>query len=273
MPALPRNPNLAEVLYKAKLDPREGRDLLAFVICKPTAYLVAHPETTLSSGQQKNFLALAAQRRRGVPFAYLTGRQGFYSLDFFVTKDVLIPRPETEQLVDWVLANVDRKKPTTTIDVGTGSGCIAVTLAKYLPAATIIASDVSEKALLVAKKNARTHKVSARISFRRGSLLSVLKPNEQLDLVVANLPYLTKPQLKNVPHEPKLALHGGTRGLELIEKLILQIVGRNIPKAILEIDPQQERWLTAIGTRLDGYHYTFVADLAGRTRFFILKTA
>lgn len=212
-----------------------------------------------------------AKRRNGIPFAYLTGTKGFYGLDFAVTKDVLIPRPETEQLIDWVLSNVDRKKPTTIVDVGTGSGCIAVTLAKYLPAAKIIASDVSIKALAVARKNARTHKISARISFRHSSLLSMLKPSERPDLVVANLPYLTTPQLKNVMHEPKLALHGGPRGLELIEKLVRQLTESNIPKAILEIDPQQERWLTALGDRLDGYHYTFVTDLAARTRFFILE--
>ncbi len=271
MPVLPQKPNLAELLAEANLDPREGRDLLALVAKKPTSYFVAHPEAKLTPKQQTHFLTLAAKRRRGVPFAYLTGRQGFYGLDFFVTKDVLIPRPETEQLVDWVLANVDRKSPITIIDIGTGSGCIAVTLAKYLPAAKVIASDVSEKALAMAKKNARLHKVANRITFRHGSLLSVLKPTEQPDIVVANLPYLTTPQLKNVPNEPKLALHGGTRGLELIEKLIAQIAERKIGKAILEIDPAQERWLTALGDRLSDYHYKLLPDLTGRTRFYTLK--
>lgn len=271
MPARKPQPNLAELLAAANLDPREGRDLLAYVVKKPLAYLIAHPETRLSRAQQKTFRTLAAQRRRGVPFAFLTGHQGFYGLDFFVNINVLIPRPETEQLIDWALSNVDRKKPTTIADVGTGSGCIAVTLAKYLPTATIIASDVSQNALLVAKKNARMHRVSKRITFRQGSLLSMLKSTEKPDLVVANLPYLTKLQLKNVPHEPKLALHGGTRGLELIEKLIQQIIEYGIPRAILEIDPQQERWLTAIGDSLASYHYEFVLDLAGRTRFFTLK--
>lgn len=271
MPAPKPQLNLAELLAKAKLDPREGRDLLTFVTKKPTSYFVAHPEARLTPKQQLFFFSLAAKRRRGLPFAYLTGHQGFYGLDFFVSKDVLIPRPETEQLIDWALTNVDRKKPTTIIDVGTGSGCIAITLAKYLPAANIIASDVSDNALTVAKKNARLHKVSNHITFRRGSLLSVLKPNEKPDLVVANLPYLTKPQLKNVPHEPKLALHGGTRGLELIETLIAQIAERNIAKAILEIDPQQERWLQALGGRIEGYDYTFLSDLSRRMRFFILQ--
>ncbi len=271
MPLRKQQSNLAELLLKARLDPRESRDLLAFVLQKSTAYLVAHPETQLSPTQQKTFRALAAKRRRGVPFAYLTGRQGFYGLDFFVSNAVLIPRPETEQLIDWTLANIDRKNPTTIVDVGTGSGCIAVTLAKYLPAANIIASDVSDKALTVTKKNARLHKVSNRITFRRGSLLSVLKPSEQPDIVVANLPYLTKPQLKNVPHEPKLALHGGTRGLELIEKLIQQLAERGISRAILEIDPQQERWLTATAYRLKNYQYEILKDLSGRARFLTLN--
>lgn len=273
MPRKLQQRNVESALRYAALDPRESRDLLVHVLRKPLSFLVAHPETVLNTKQEQRFNSLVSKRRRGVPFAYLTGHQGFYGLDFMVTKDALIPRPETEQLVDWVLANVDRKKIATIIDVGTGSGCIAVTLAKYLPKAELIASDVSEKALLVAKKNARTHKVLKHITFRRGSLLAALKANEQPDLVVANLPYLTKPQLHNVPYEPKLALHGGTRGLELIEKLIAQIAGRKIESAILEIDPQQERWLTSLGDRQADYNYEFLADLTGRTRFFILRKA
>lgn len=243
------------------------------ILRKPLSFLIAHPETTLMPAQLQKFRDLVTQRRRGIPFAYLTGRQGFYGLDFIVTKDVLIPRPETEQLVDWVLSHDDRKKSSTIVDVGTGSGCIAITLAKYLPMTKIIASDVNEKALAVARKNARLHKVSTRINFRHGSLLSVLQPDEQPSLVVANLPYLTKPQLKNIPHEPKLALHGGTRGLELIEAIIQQIAEQGIPQAILEIDPQQERWLIGLGDRLTDYHYEFLPDLTGRTRFFIVEKA
>ncbi|MDP2789542.1 MAG: peptide chain release factor N(5)-glutamine methyltransferase [bacterium] len=271
MPRRQQTSNIETVLRQAGLDFCESRDLLVHVLRKPLSFLIAYPDTILTPVQLQKFRGLVVKRRHGVPFAYLTGHQGFYGLDFMVTKDVLIPRPETEQLIDWVLAHTDRKAPSIIIDVGTGSGCIAVTLAKYLPTAKIIASDVSEKALEVARKNTRTHKVSTRIQFRHGSLLSVLKPNELPDLVVANLPYLAKPQLKNVPHEPKLALHGGTRGLELVEKIVAQVAERNIPKAILEIDPAQERWLTGIGDRLTGYHYEFLSDLAGRTRFFVLK--
>jgi len=271
MPARKPQPSLAELLAKANLDPQEGRDLLAFVAKKTTSYFVAHPESTLTPGQQAQFLTLAAKRRRGEPFAYLIGRQGFYGLDFIVMPDVLIPRPETEQLVDWALAHVNRKTPTTIVDVGTGSGCITVTLAKYLPQAKLIASDVSEKALAVARKNARAHKVSSRIAFRRGSLLSVLTPEEKADLVVANLPYLTADQLKNLPREPRLALDGGRHGLELVNTLIEQIVGRQIPQAILEIAPQQERWLIALADRTPNYHFTFLPDLTKRTRFFVVQ--
>ena len=144
--------NVETALRLANLDLRESRDLLVHVLRKPLSYLIAHPETTLTPAQLVKFRGLVVKRRRGVPFAYLTGHQGFYGLDFTVTKDVLIPRPETEQLVDWVLAHVDRKETTTIIDVGTGSGCIAVTLAKYLPVVKIIASDVSAKAIVMAKK-------------------------------------------------------------------------------------------------------------------------
>ena len=262
----------SEQLHDAGVDIRESRNLLAYVIAKPKSYLVAHPENQLTEKQLKNFKALIQQRKRGIPFAYLTGHQGFYGLDFIISKAVLIPRPETEQLVDWVLGYVKKTKHLMIVDVGMGSGCIAVTLAKFLPNTKIIASDVSNAAIAIAKKNARMHAVSKRVAWRSGSLLTALKKNEQPDLVVANLPYLTKPQLKNVPYEPKLALHGGVRGLELIEKLIGQIVDRNIPQAILEIDPQQQRWLTGIGDRLTGYNYEFLPDLSGRTRFFVLES-
>ncbi len=270
MPA-PLKRTIEAALRAARIDLREARDLLAHVLRKPVSFLLAHPEATLLAQRDTAFRALVAKRTRGVPFAYLTGRKGFYGLDFTVTKDVLIPRPETEQLVDWVLVHVDRKEGTTLADVGTGSGCIAVTLAKYLPNATLIASDVSKKALTIARKNARSHSVAERISFRHGSLLSVLKPSEQPTITVANLPYLTHEQLKNVPHEPRRALHGGVRGLELIEKLLTQIVERQIAQAILEIDPQQERWLTGFTDQLPDYHYEFLPDLAGRTRFVTLK--
>lgn len=267
MPHRKPQPKVETVLCSAKLDLREARDLLVHVLRKPLSFLIAHPETTLTPAQVEKFRTLVSKRRRGVPFAYLTGHQGFYGLDFGVTKDVLIPRPETEQLVDWVLAKVNRQQPVTIADVGTGSGCIAVTLAKYLPNAHIIASDVSAKALLVARGNARAHGVLKRIAFRRGSLLAALRHNEQPDIVVANLPYLTKPQLKAVSHEPKLALHGGKQGLELIEKLIQQIAERGIPQAILEIDPQQEPWLEAIVAAYSKNTHMYQRDLSGRLRF------
>ncbi len=270
MPARPPH-NIETALRAAQIDLREARDLLAHTLRKPLSFLLAHRDAPLTPKQQAAFKRLVAQRRRGVPFAYLTGTQGFYGLELLVTKDVLIPRPETEQLVDWVLGKAKRIEKTTIVDVGTGSGCIAITLAKYLPNAKLIASDVSAKALTVARKNARALGVASRVSFRLGSLLSPIKQTERLDLVVANLPYLSREQLQNVPHEPTLALHGGKRGLELIEKLVQQITSRNLPGAILEIDPQQERWLTGLGDRLHGYNYNFLPDLGGRTRFFILK--
>ncbi len=125
------------------------------------------PILILTGKKQKKFREYVHKRSRGVPYAYIAGSKQFYGLDFIVSSDVLIPRPETEDCVDRILKIVDRRKPMTIADIGTGSGCIAVTLAKYLPAAKILATDFSQKALEVAKRNARKHGVSKRLKFKQ----------------------------------------------------------------------------------------------------------
>ena len=187
-----------------------------------------------------------------LPKAYKLGRQNFYGRDFLVTPDVLIPRPETEQIIDAVLNLAGKPylpgvKPgknqlpesPVILDVGTGSGCIAITLKKELPNAQVYATDISESALKVAQKNAQNHGVS--IHFIISHLLDNVKftPNT----IVANLPYVDETwdwlDKEALSHEPKTALYAEDHGLKLIKELITQFTAQNIPRLILEADPCQ----------------------------------
>ena len=268
----------------------EAEVLLSTVLNKPRGYLLANQKKEITPNQFKKFNSLMARRQKGTPIPYLTNHQEFYGLDFFVDKRVLIPRPETELLIEEVIkrsriAAVSAPRPIIA-DIGAGSGCIAVTLAKYLPNAKIYAADISAKALTVAKINAKKHKVSKRIKFLKGDLLSpfqrgshraLLEPEPSrrlarwpaLDIIVANLPYLTHDELANVPHEPRQSLYGGKLGLEIIERLLIQTPKYLKPegKIFLEISPTQIKALEYIvEQQLPGKKVEFKKDLAGRDR-------
>jgi release factor glutamine methyltransferase len=209
----------AEVLLRHAIDPGAG-------VTK--AYLYARYEDEADSGVLQRFETLLTRRLDHEPTAYITGRREFYGLDLRVTTDVLIPRPETEHLVEAAikLARAEPGRPRLRIaDIGTGSGAIAIALARALPHAEIYATDVSEAALTVAAGNAGRHGVGRRIALRSGRLLTPL--HDYVDLIVANLPYVTtedwsrlEPELRE--HEPRLALDGGDDGLDLVRDLLLQ---------------------------------------------------
>jgi release factor glutamine methyltransferase len=197
--------------------------LLSHIIQKSREYLIVHPEQALNTEVQTAFGNLVQRRKRGEPVAYLTGHKEFFGLDFEVSPDCLIPRPETELLCEEVIGIVaDNDLGSVSIcDVGTGSGAIAVALAKHLPEAEITATDISEKALDIARKNAKNHDLH--INFYQGDLL----PEGDFDIVVANLPYLSQddPQVDQatMAHEPHEALFAENNGLALYEKLFKTI--------------------------------------------------
>jgi len=212
--------------------------ILSFASGKNKEFLYAHPEYKLTKAQE-NKLKLAIKRRcRFEPVAYITNHKEFYGLDFYVDKNVLVPRPETELLIDEII-NIAKNNKLSIADIGTGSGAIAITLAKYLPKAKIIATDRSLKALRVAKLNARKYQV--KIKFAQGDLLTPIK-NKKIDMIVANLPYLpnSDKKSKSLKHEPSLALYGGIEGFELYLKLFRQIIKYkiNFQYFICEIDPR-----------------------------------
>jgi release factor glutamine methyltransferase len=206
--------------------------LLMFTLGCDRAYLYAHPEREFSADEQGRYEQALAERARGVPAQYITGHQEFWGMDFIVTPAVLIPRPETEHVIETVLQLETAgggARPTRTlriVDVGTGSGCIALALAKELPQAEIHASDSSAAALEIACANAARHRLAGRVQFHETDLLRGLE-NGTFDFVVSNPPYVGEAeedqvQLEVRKFEPRAAVFAGPTGLELIEGLIPQ---------------------------------------------------
>ena len=199
----------------------EAEVLLSHVLDTSRTVLSAHPEYVLTPDQLSSYQTLVQHRISNYPLPYLTGRIEFYGLEFEVTPDVLIPRPETETLVDLALA----RHPTSVVDVGTGSGCIAVALAAHLPDAIIYAIDISTAALAVAHRNAERYGVAERVPLLVGDVLSP-RPSP-IDLIVSNPPYIPSGECASLPasirdHEPRLALDGGSDGMAIIQRLLIQ---------------------------------------------------
>lgn len=252
--------------------------ILSFVLNKPKEYLFAHPKNQLTTRQLVKFKKFVRRRCRLEPVAYLTGTKEFYGLDFFINKNVLIPRPETELLIEEVIKYIN-KLPTTNYkltiaDIGTGSGCIAITLKKLFPNTEMNAVDLSAPALATARRNARFHKV--KIKFYRGRLLAPLSGRPP-DIIVANLPYLVSDyknssNFSSLKYEPRIALDGGRTGLEIYEKLFCQIKKSSMPKAIFcEIGPAYQKKLKKIiNNYFPDSSVEIKPDLAGLPRLLII---
>jgi len=195
------------------------------------------------------FRELVRRRAGGTPVAYLVGYREFYSLRFRVSPDVLIPRPETESLViaalDW--AGSRAAEGLEIVDVGTGSGVLAICLARYLPTARVLAIDVSPAALAIARANASDLGVADRVEFVQSDLFAAVPADRMFDLVVSNPPYVSRQEMEQLPvdvreHEPRLALEAGETGADVIERLIPQAAERLRPggKLLFEISPMLE---------------------------------
>jgi release factor glutamine methyltransferase len=205
--------------------------LLRFVLGCDRAYLYAHPERKLTTDERGHYDQALAERIRGVPAQYITGHQEFWGMDLIVTPAVLIPRPETEHVIERVLeiVCVGRAPSSAALrvaDVGTGSGCIALALAKELPQAEIHATDISSAALEIARANAARHQFGSRVQFHETDLLRGLEPGT-FDFVVSNPPYVgeceeDQVQLEVRKFEPRQAVFAGSTGLEVIARLIPQ---------------------------------------------------
>ncbi len=237
---------LADASPSASLD---AQMLLAEVTGLTRAQILAYPERELTTEQVERYAALIARRAQGEPVAYLLGRKPFYDRELIVTPDVLIPRPETELLLEWALEIADQEGVTSVVDVGTGSGALAVTFAALRPDITVYATDISPAALAVARRNAEDQQ--AKVTFFEGDLLQPLIERDlRVDLVLANLPYIARdevPTLEVSRYEPVLALDGGPDGLDLIRRLVEQAPHACTPGAtlLLEIGADQGEALQA----------------------------
>jgi release factor glutamine methyltransferase len=211
------------------------------------------------------FRELVRRRAEGVPVAYLVGHREFYSLDFLVTPDVLIPRPETEfvvlALLDLVKSSGAADREITVADVGTGSGIIAISVARHAPGARVTAIDVSPAALAVARENARRLGVADRVEFVESDLLEAIPPERKFDFIVSNPPYVSDAEMAMLArevreHEPRLALAAGPTGTAVIERLIPQAAARLAAggSLLMEISPmlqQRAEALVAADERLE----------------------
>ena len=270
--------------------------LLLHAIGKDRAWIYAHPEEPLSPSQENNFLAMLSRREAGEPVQHLTGRQEFWGLDFEVTRDVLIPRPETEHLIEvtldrLALREVRAGRPQVAdgngmviADIGTGSGCIAIALAKELPKARFYASDISQAALAVAQRNAAKHGVSNRIDFAHSNLLERKRAADRVpatfDAIVSNPPYVGRREADSLDrevrdHEPEAALYGGEEGYELYGELIAQSA-QHLKAAGLLVLELGYNSLPAVQPLLEGPEWTGINvtnDLAGIPRVIAAERA
>lgn len=205
---------------------RDAGALLSFVLGKDRTFLISHAADQVSFAQLDQFQKFVKRRAAGEPLQYITGVQDFYGREFLVTPDVLIPRPETELLVEAVLESVDKQASFVFCDIGTGSGCIAVTLLCELPNAHALAVDKSAAALEIAKLNASKHSVANRAEFLISDCFDDLfSKSSQIFLIVSNPPYVTEAAMAGLQrevkdHEPHLALTPGGDGLSIIRRLL-----------------------------------------------------
>jgi release factor glutamine methyltransferase len=248
----------------------EGEILLRHILGLDRTQLFSNLDIELSTGQKKSLEQLLERRIQGEPSAYITGHREFYGLDFNVDRNVLIPRPETELLVEKAIALANINNIDGITDIGTGCGVVAVTLACHLPRVHIYAIDISSAALRVAADNCMKHGVSERISLLHGNMLEPLP--EAVDLVVANLPYVKTAELTytgKLWHEPVVALNGGSDGLEKLKQLIGKVSGKlkRDGSVLAEIGQGQEIALRCfIKDRYPGAHVNVYTDMAGISR-------
>jgi release factor glutamine methyltransferase len=231
-------PNIAETLNEAAeilrasgiAEPRrEANSLLAFALRKDRTFLITHRDYELSADEERYFQNVLQRRARREPFQYITGKQEFYGLDFAVTPDVLIPRPETEMIVENAIEILQARTSARFCEIGIGSGCISTAILHNVEAASAIGLDISAKSLEIAKKNAKNYSVSERLELKKSDVFDALA-DERFDLIVSNPPYIPQKDILNLQaevrdFEPLNALTDGGNGLSIIEKII-----RDAPK-------------------------------------------
>src|SRR5688572_22044164 len=264
----------AETLSVAGIpDPsREANSLLQFAIARDRAYVIAHPEYQLTDDEAELFRDAVERRSAREPFQRIVGRQEFYGLDFIVTPDVLIPRPETELIVERAIELLSALASPRFLEVGIGSGCISAAILKHCPKATALAVDISEPAIAVARQNAAMHRVDDRLEILLSDVYKDV-PNARFNLIVSNPPYVPiseyahlQPEVRD--HDPKIAVTDGSTGLTIIERIVAGAPRYLLTPGhlLMEIGYGQHNQVKAL---FDTEHWTsaaFLHDLQGIPR-------
>ncbi len=278
--------------------------LMAYLLGKPRVWVMAHPETLLNEKQSTTLESLVARLAHGEPLPYVLGSWEFFGLEFYITPDVLIPRPETEILVERALAwlrhrliappagglqnrQANQQKTVEAdrellraFDIGTGCGCIAISLAVNLPEVHMLATDISPAAIAVARRNAARQHVAHRVEFFCCDLFPTKKDEgrrnaestSSVDLIVANLPYIPTQPLQNLPvhlHEPGVALDGGADGLALIRRLLIEAAQRLAPGGLLLLEIESSQGTAVLSLAYDAFSRAEIhlhKDLSGHDR-------
>jgi release factor glutamine methyltransferase len=249
---------------------REAELFLIAYLEQDQLYFITHQETPIDEHEPR-LLEWIERRVRNEPLEYLTNRVSFYSREFYIDEGALIPRPETEILIDEVLKYVNSDESLCVVEVGAGSGIISILLALHLPHAHFIAVDISQRALSVARRNIEAFGLSDRIELREGDLLSCV--SEKIDVLVSNPPYIAADAFleSNLSYEPQNALFGGTIGDEIIRRLLDEVYVRKIPLFVCEMGYDQRVKVQEYLKYFAVQSLEFYKDLASFDRGFSLK--
>lgn len=251
---------------------REAGVLLAYVMKKDLSFIYAHPEEMLSEQLEREYMDIVSKRSNRMPFQYISNNQEFMSLDFYVNQNCLIPRPDTEILVEATLDIIKRyREPVRVLDIGTGSGAIAVSIAYYAKNTVIDAIDISESALQVAAINAKKHQVHDRIAFLNADLRS-FSAEKPYSVVISNPPYIPSGDIKNLMpevanYEPVLALDGGDDGLDFYRIIASKLANLLTPDGtvLTEVGMGQHAQVMNMFEK-EGMNVSVLKDLAGINR-------
>ena len=242
--------------------------LLARAIDVPRSYLISHPDDTLDPAAVERYFTAIDRRSEGMPIAYIKGEKEFWSMTLTVSPDTLVPRPETEVLVSQALQRIPERQAFSVLDLGTGSGAIALAIAREHPACDVVATDLSDSALAVARENANRHAL-ANIEFLCGDW-TVPVAGRTFDLVLSNPPYVPKshPDLARLVHEPQMALQAGEDGLDAIRRISVEtrsVIRQGGTLMVEHGDTQHEQ--VAVILTADGWsRISHVNDLSGKPR-------
>jgi len=257
----------SEIAAAAERPRREAELILMAYLERDQLWLITHPEAPVACDERLD--AWVVRRKAHEPLEYIFNRVSFYSQDFYVAPGALIPRPETELLIDRVLESVGVDDAVTLCEVGVGSGAVSVVLAQQLPKVHLIGVDISDAALGIAARNVEAFGLEKRIELRRSDLLDNVP--ESVDVLVSNPPYVAVDATleRNLDYEPATALFGGVSGMDIIARLVALVETRAIALFCCEMGYDQRAAVTAIVP--EGYTVAFYKDLAGLDRGFVMQ--